>query len=145
MGMAILMGFKRGIFSNEAGEGSAPNAAATADVSHPVKQGLIQTLGVFTDTLIVCTCTAFIILSSGLYDCGANGIELTQAAMTWHIGPAGNTSLPFAYSSLPFQASSAIIITENAILLSCAMALHTQRQPSNCTGLVSEYSYSSVH
>ena len=53
MGMAILMGFKRGIFSNEAGEGSAPNVAATADVSHPVKQGLIQTLGVFTDTLIV--------------------------------------------------------------------------------------------
>ena len=105
MGMAILMGFKRGIFSNEAGEGSAPNAAATADVSHPVKQGLIQTLGVFTDTLIVCTCTAFIILSSGLYDCGANGIELTQAAMTWHIGPAGKYIIAiciffFAFSSV---------------------------------------------
>lgn len=105
MGMAILMGFKRGIFSNEAGEGSAPNAAATADVSHPVKQGLIQTLGVFTDTLIVCTCTAFIILCSGLYDCGANGIELTQAAMTYHIGPAGKYIIAiciffFAFSSV---------------------------------------------
>ena len=105
MGMAILMGFKRGIFSNEAGEGSAPNAAATADVSHPVKQGLIQTFGVFTDTLIVCTCTAFIILSSGLYDCGANGIELTQAAMTWHIGPVGKYIVAiciffFAFSSV---------------------------------------------
>ena len=62
VGTAILMGFKRGIFSNEAGEGSAPNAAATAEVSHPVKQGLIQTLGVFTDTLVVCNCTAIIIL-----------------------------------------------------------------------------------
>ena len=105
VGTAILMGFKRGIFSNEAGEGSAPNAAATADVSHPVKQGLIQTLGVFTDTLVVCTCTAFIIMCSGLYDCGANGIELTQVAMTYHIGPAGKYIIAvcilfFAFSSV---------------------------------------------
>ena len=105
VGTAILMGFKRGIFSNEAGEGSAPNAAATADVSHPVKQGLIQTLGVFTDTLVVCTCTALIIMCSGLYNCGANGIELTQVAMTYHIGPAGKyivavCILFFAFSSV---------------------------------------------
>ena len=65
IGMAMIMGVKRGLFSNEAGEGSTPNAAATADVSHPVKQGLIQTLGVYTDTLLVCTATAFIILCSG--------------------------------------------------------------------------------
>ena len=105
VGTAILMGFKRGIFSNEAGEGSAPNAAATADVSHPIKQGLIQTLGVFTDTLVVCTCTALIIMCSGLYNCGANGIELTQVAMTYHIGPAGKyigavCILFFAFSSV---------------------------------------------
>ncbi len=105
VGSAILMGFKRGIFSNEAGEGSAPNAAATADVSHPVKQGLIQTLGVFTDTLVVCTCTALIIMCSGLYNCGANGIELTQVAMTYHIGPAGKYIIAvcilfFAFSSV---------------------------------------------
>jgi len=105
VGMAILMGFKRGIFSNEAGEGSAPNAAATAHVSHPVKQGLIQTLGVFTDTLIVCTCTAFIIMCSGLYDSGANGIELTQQALSFHIGDAGKyiiaiAILFFAFSSV---------------------------------------------
>lgn len=104
-GTAILMGFKRGIFSNEAGEGSAPNAAATADVSHPVKQGLIQTLGVFTDTLVVCTCTALIIMCSGLYDCGANGIELTQLALSHHIGEAGRTMIAiailfFAFSSV---------------------------------------------
>lgn len=105
VGTAILMGFKRGIFSNEAGEGSAPNAAATAHVSHPVKQGLIQTLGVFTDTLLICTCTAIIILCSGLYDCGANGIELTQLALTHHIGPAGCSIIAiailfFAFSSI---------------------------------------------
>ena len=105
VGTAILMGFKRGIFSNEAGEGSAPNAAATADVSHPIKQGLIQTLGVFTDTLVVCTCTALIIMCSGLYNCGANGIELTQVAMTYHIGPAGKYIVAvciffFAFSSV---------------------------------------------
>jgi len=105
IGAAIMMGFKRGIFSNEAGEGSAPNAAATAEVSHPVKQGLIQTLGVFTDTLLVCSCTAFIIMCSGLYDCGENGIELTQVALSAHIGEAGKTIIAiailfFAFSSV---------------------------------------------
>lgn len=67
LGMAMLMGIKRGLFSNEAGEGSAPNVAATASVSHPVKQGLVQTLAVYTDTLIICTCTALIILCSGTF------------------------------------------------------------------------------
>lgn len=105
IGMAIMMGFKRGIFSNEAGEGSAPNAAATAEVTHPVKQGLIQTLGVFTDTLIVCSCTAFIIMCSGLYTSGANGIELTQIALSAHIGELGKTIIAiailfFAFSSV---------------------------------------------
>ena len=80
-GVAIMMGVKRGLFSNEAGEGSTPNAAATAAVSHPVKQGLVQTLGVFTDTLLICTCTAFIILASGVFDSGASGMVLTQQAL----------------------------------------------------------------
>ena len=62
IGAALMQGIKRGLFSNEAGMGSAPNVAATASVTHPVKQGLIQTLGVFTDTLLICTCTAFIII-----------------------------------------------------------------------------------
>lgn len=105
VGMAIIFGFKRGLFSNEAGEGSAPNAAATADVSHPVKQGLIQSLGVFTDTLLICSCTAFIILCSGLYDSGANGIELTQLALTGQIGSIGSVLIAvliffFAFSSV---------------------------------------------
>lgn len=63
---AMLYGIKRGLYSNEAGQGSAPNAAAAADVKHPASQGLIQMLGVFIDTMVVCSCTAFIILLSDL-------------------------------------------------------------------------------
>jgi len=106
LGMTIIYGVKRGLFSNEAGEGSAPNAAATAAVSHPVKQGLIQALGVFTDTLVVCSCTAFIILISGLYEVdGLNGISLTQSALESEVGASGPIFIAvaiflFAYSSI---------------------------------------------
>ena len=106
VGMALMQGIKRGLFSNEAGMGSAPNAAATANVTHPVKQGLIQTLAVFTDTLLICTCTAFIILFSGLASTGeANGIKLTQMALNNEIGDIGTiyvavAILFFAYSSI---------------------------------------------
>lgn len=87
IGAAIMMGVKRGLFSNEAGMGSAPNAAATAAVSHPVKQGLIQTLGVFVDTILICSATAFIILLYGDFSTSElTGIQLTQAAMSAHIG-----------------------------------------------------------
>jgi AGCS family alanine or glycine:cation symporter len=96
MGMALLMGIKRGLFSNEAGMGSAPNVAATASVSHPVKQGLLQSLSVFTDTIIICSCTAFIILISGLYTSGAQGIELTQVALESEVGSAGSTVVAIA-------------------------------------------------
>ena len=107
IGAALMNGIKRGLFSNEAGEGSAPNVAATADVSHPVKQGLIQTLGVFTDTLVICTCTAFIILFSGVaFTTDANGIQLTQAALTSQIGNAGNI---FVAVAIMFFAFSSII------------------------------------
>ncbi len=88
VGSALMLGIKRGLFSNEAGEGSAPNVAATASVSHPVKQGLIQALGVYTDTFLVCTGTAFIILWSGLYSGGDDGIVLTQAALESEVGSA---------------------------------------------------------
>ena len=106
LGAAIMNGVKRGLFSNEAGEGSAPNAAATAAVSHPVKQGLIQALGVFTDTLVVCSCTAFIILISGLYTSSElNGIVLTQSALESEVGSWGPVFIAvaiflFAYSSI---------------------------------------------
>ncbi len=106
VGAAIMNGVKRGLFSNEAGEGSAPNAAATAAVSHPVKQGLIQALGVFTDTLVVCSCTAFIILISGVYENPElNGIVLTQIALESEVGAWGRIFVAvaiflFAYSSI---------------------------------------------
>ena len=105
VGAALMQGIKRGLFSNEAGMGSAPNVAATAHVSHPVKQGLIQTLGVFTDTLVICTCTAFIILFGGVPDASLNGIQLTQAALESEIGPAGGVFVAvaiflFAFSSI---------------------------------------------
>ncbi|ASB91244.1 alanine/glycine:cation symporter family protein [Bacillus sonorensis] len=88
LGAALMHGIKRGIFSNEAGMGSAPNAAATATTSHPVKQGLIQAFGVLTDTLIICTSTALIILFSDAYkQPGLSGIPLTQAALSEHVGP----------------------------------------------------------
>ena len=106
VGVAMREGIKRGLFSNEAGEGSAPNVAATATVSHPVKQGLIQSLGVFTDTLLVCSCTAFIILLSGVYQPGCEaGIVLTQSALDSQIGSSGKIFLAiailfFAFSSI---------------------------------------------
>ncbi|MGG7176479.1 alanine/glycine:cation symporter family protein [Clostridium paraputrificum] len=106
IGAALMNGIKRGLFSNEAGMGSAPNAAATATVSHPVKQGLIQTLGVFTDTIIICSCTAFIILLSGVnLDSGLEGIQLTQLALSSQVGSWGShfiaiCILLFAFSSV---------------------------------------------
>ena len=106
VGAALMQGIKRGLFSNEAGMGSAPNVAATAHVSHPVKQGLIQALGVFTDTLIICTCTAFIILFSGApLDGSINGVQLTQQALSNEVGSIGSTFvalaiLLFAFSSI---------------------------------------------
>ena len=106
LGAALMQGIKRGLFSNEAGMGSAPNVAATASTSHPVKQGLIQSLGVFTDTLIICSATAFIILMSGVEFGGEmDGIRLTQEAMTSQIGSSGRIFVAiaiffFAFSSI---------------------------------------------
>ena len=106
MGAAVMQGIKRGLFSNEAGMGSAPNVAATATVTHPAKQGFIQALGVFTDTLVICTCTAFIILvSDPSPDASLNGIQLTQAAFTAQVGQLGSVFvaiaiLLFAFSSI---------------------------------------------
>ncbi|QKJ22443.1 alanine/glycine:cation symporter family protein [Poseidonibacter lekithochrous] len=92
IGAVILQGAKRGMFSNEAGLGSAPNVAAVAYVAHPVQQGIVQSFSVFIDTIILCSCTAFIILLSGVYTPGAEGVQgvlLTQNALIEHIGPFG--------------------------------------------------------
>lgn len=87
--LAFTQGMRRGLFSNEAGMGSAPNAAASATVSHPVKQGLVQTLGVYFDTLLVCTITAFIVLLGPAVSYGKDdvqGVSLTQSALADSLG-----------------------------------------------------------
>ncbi|AGH38193.1 Na+/alanine symporter [Bibersteinia trehalosi USDA-ARS-USMARC-188] len=103
---AMLLGVKRGLFSNEAGMGSAPNSAAASDAKHPASQGLIQMLGVFVDTIVVCTCTAIIILMSNDYGGESlRGVSLTQKALEFHLGEFGLHFLAFVlllfcYSSI---------------------------------------------
>ncbi len=105
--VAMMQGIKRGLYSNEAGQGSAPNAAAAASVKHPVEQGMIQMLGVFVDTLIVCSCTAFVILLATMPENAAelSGVQLTQAALASHVGGWGQYFLAvilfmFAFSTI---------------------------------------------
>lgn len=109
MAAAMLNGVKRGLFSNEAGMGSAPNIAAAAvpNPHHPSSQGLVQSLGVFIDTIVVCTCTALMILLSGVYAPGGDltGTQLTQAAMGEHVGAVGRWFIAvaiffFAFTSI---------------------------------------------
>ena len=89
-GAALMNGVKRGLFSNEAGSGSAPCAAAAADVSHPAKSGLFQAFGVFIDTIVICSCTAFImLLAPAEILAGLEGMALLQAAMGYHFGDIG--------------------------------------------------------
>ena len=90
IGAVIMNGAKRGLFSNEAGSGSAPCAAAAADISHPAKEGLLQALGVFIDTILICSCSAMIMLltPAGLTD-GLEGMDLLQSAMQYHLGEFG--------------------------------------------------------
>lgn len=90
IGAVIMNGAKRGLFSNEAGSGSAPCAAAAADVSHPAKEGLLQALGVFIDTLVICTCSAMImLLTPEAMTKGLEGMDLLQTAMQYHLGEFG--------------------------------------------------------
>lgn len=89
-GAVIMNGAKRGLFSNEAGSGSAPCAAAAADISHPAKEGLLQALGVFIDTIIICSCSAMImLLVPADMTVGLEGMDLLQAAMRHHLGEFG--------------------------------------------------------
>ncbi len=90
LGAVIMQGIKRGLFSNEAGSGSAPCAAAAADTSNPAKSGFMQALGVFIDTLVICSCTAFImLLAPTSVTEGLGGMALLQAAMDYHLGAFG--------------------------------------------------------
>ncbi|HSA80069.1 MAG TPA: alanine/glycine:cation symporter family protein [Geminicoccaceae bacterium] len=111
MGAAIAMGVRRGLFSNEAGLGSAPNVAAVAYVRHPGNQGIVQAFSVFIDTLIICSCTAFMILLSGIYSPElqeSSGVALTQSALADHVGGWGRVFVSialmlFAFSSMIYN------------------------------------------
>lgn len=104
--MAVMTGVKRGLFSNEAGMGSIPNAAATADATHPVKQGLVQAAGVYVDTLFVCTASAMLVLlTPGWQESGLTGIELSQHVLSSQLGEWTNVFMTvivlfFAFSSI---------------------------------------------
>lgn len=110
MGAAILFGVRRGLFSNEAGLGSAPNVAAVAYVKHPANQGIVQSFSVFIDTLILCTCTAMIILLSDAFVPGTEmaGVALTQTALAGEVGPWGRSFVSialmlFAFTSIMYN------------------------------------------
>ena len=119
MGAALAQGLRRGLFSNEAGLGSAPNVAATADVRHPVSQGITQSFSVFIDTFVICSCTAFVILLGSVYVPGAqdiNGVALTQQSLVSHLGEWSQYALTTAI--LLFALSSIIYnyyLGENAL------------------------------
>jgi AGCS family alanine or glycine:cation symporter len=102
-GSCVMFGIKRGLYSNEAGVGSAPNAAAAAGVSHPVKQGLVQMLSVYIDTVVICTATAFLLLCSGVAPSGElKGVPFVQEAMKNTFGPGGIHVVTFALFCFAF-------------------------------------------
>lgn len=126
-GSAVVIGIKRGLFSNEAGMGSAPNASASADVDHPVKQGLVQIISVFIDTLLICSSTAIMLLVSGVEGKSdvLDGIPYVQAAISSNVGEWGIhfitfSIFAFAFSSLIgnyFYAESNILFIRNSKVL----------------------------
>lgn len=124
--VAMMNGVKHGLYSNEAGMGSAPNAAAAADVKHPASQGMIQMLGVFVDTIIICSCTAVIVLLAQDLDPKLEGIQVTQEALRQQIGAYGPDVLAvllfiFAFSSVignyAYAESNVQFISDNPVLL----------------------------
>jgi len=133
MGAALAQGLRRGLFSNEAGLGSAPNVAAVAYVPHPMNQGIVQALSVFIDTMIICSCTAFIILLGDVYVAGApnvDGVVLTQQSLVSHVGSWSQYFLTgaillFAFSSIIYN----YYLGENALTVftESEMARHVLR------------------
>lgn len=104
-GSAVVIGIKRGLFSNEAGMGSAPNASASADVEHPVKQGLVQAISVFIDTLLICSSTAMMLLVSGVEgEAGVlDGIPYVQQAISSNVGQWGIHFITFSIFAFAFS------------------------------------------
>lgn len=123
-GSAVVIGIKRGLFSNEAGMGSAPNASASADVDHPVKQGLVQIISVFIDTILICSSTAMMLLISGVE--GKTNIQYVQAAISRNVGEWGIHFISFSIFAFAFSSvignyfyaeSNILFIKNNKVLL----------------------------
>ena len=123
----MIYGIKRGLYSNEAGVGSAPNASASAKVSHPAKQGLVQTLSVYIDTLLICTATALMCLSSGVERSEAvSGAPYVQNALSSVIGSAGPVFITVAMVLFAFTTLIGnLYYVDNALIY-----LNRKRQPS---------------
>ncbi len=103
-GAVLMNGVKRGLFSNEAGSGSAPCAAAAADVNHPAKAGMLQAFGVFIDTIVICSCSAMIMLLAPEENlAGLEGMDLLQAAMQFHLGKFGVVFIAFTLLLFSFS------------------------------------------
>lgn len=128
-GSAIVIGIKRGLFSNEAGMGSAPNASASADVEHPVKQGLVQVISVFIDTILICSSTAMMLLVSGVEGVSGvmDGIPFVQAAIRANVGNWGIHFITFSIFAFAFSSvignyyyaeSNILFIRDSKVLLS---------------------------
>ena len=127
-GSAVVLGIKRGLFSNEAGMGSAPNASASADVEHPVKQGLVQVISVFIDTILICSSTAFMLLLSGVEGQSGvlDGIPYVQAAISANVGSWGIHFITFSIFAFAFTSlignycyaeSNILFIKNNKVVL----------------------------
>ncbi len=126
---ASAQGLRRGLFSNEAGLGSAPNVAATASVRHPISQGITQSFSVFIDTIVICSCTAFVILLGDVYVAGAqeiNGVALTQQSLVSHLGEwtqyfLTGAVLLFAFSSIIYNyylgENALTVMTDSTVVL----------------------------
>lgn len=125
LGSAVMQGIRRGLYSNEAGMGSAPNAAATVATSHPVKQGYVQMIAVYIDTIIICTATALMVLSTGVSTEGVSALPLVQRAVESQFGEAGVIILTFAVFMFAFST-----IIGNYFYTECNI-LYILKRPSN--------------
>lgn len=132
-GAVVMNGIKRGLFSNEAGSGSAPCAAAAAECDDPVKMGLVQALGVLIDTIVICSCTAFVmLLAPESVTSSLQGMNLLQAAMQYHLGSFGVVFIAVTLALFSFSTLSASSTTPAATWPISSATAGSGRRPTRC-------------
>ena len=128
-----MNGVKRGLFSNEAGSGSAPCAAAAAECDTPVKAGLTQALGVFIDTIVICSCTAMIMLTAPEnIVAGKEGMDLLQSAMRYHLGDFGVIFIAVTLFYSAFPPSLVYFFMQGVMLRTCLGIIGFHRPCTRC-------------